>query len=329
MRSVLAAICLAATLLAPGARAQTTAEFPNRPIRLVIPYGPGGATDIAGRILAEALGPILGKPVVVENRPGGNGVIALQQVARAQPDGHALLVGNVTTNVINPIIEGAAMPLDVERDLAPVGRLIEVPAIFVATRVNFPPSSVAEVVEYARARPGVLNFTSAGVLSYSHLDFVQLQGRTGTRLTLIPSRAGAGTSQNDLITGEVHVALLNAATVLPLVQGGQIRAFAVTARERLPALPDVPTMAEAGFPDIGTNAWQALSAPAGTPDAIMARLHAAVGEAMAAPAAREQFARLQFATVPSASPREARGWVRAEFARWEPIVRDGQKLGAP
>jgi tripartite-type tricarboxylate transporter receptor subunit TctC len=313
----------AAALAAPPAPAQRN-DFPTRPIRIIVPYGPGGATDIVARLLADAMGQALRVAVAVENRPGGNGVIALQAVARARPDGTTLLVGNVTTNAINPVIVGPTMPVDMLRDLDPVARLVDVPAVFVATKQNFPPNSVAEVIEYARARPGTVNFTSAGTLSYSHLDFVQLQKRAGVRMTLIPSRAGSGSSQNDIITGDVQVAILNAATVLPLVQGGQIKALAVTPEARLRAFPDVPTMAEAGFPGIGTNAWQAMHAPAGTPPEIIARLAEAVATAMGEPGTAAQFARLMFNTLPPAGPEELRAWLRGEMAHWEPIVQDAK-----
>jgi tripartite-type tricarboxylate transporter receptor subunit TctC len=317
-RSLLAAGFAAAG--AAAAHADSAGTFPTRPLRLVVPYGPGGATDIAARILADAMGSAARAAVVVENRPGGNGVIALQQVARARPDGHTLLIGNVTTNAINPVIVGGAMPVDVLRDLDPVARLVAAPGVFVATRVNFAPETLAEVLALARAQPGRLNFISAGTLSYSHLDFVALQQRAGVRLTLIPSRAGSGSSQNDLIAGDVHVAFLNAATVLPLVQGGQLKALAVTTATRLPAFPDVPTMREAGFDGVGTSAWQAIFAPAGTPPATLAQASAAVTAAMAAPAAAAQFARLMFQPLPPGEPETLRDWLRAEMRDWEPLV---------
>jgi len=319
MKNVFAALAFIAGF---AAAAQADPSYPNKPIRIIVPYGPGGATDIVARVLSENLKESLGQPVVVENRPGGNGIVAIQEVARARPDGYTLLIGNVTTQMINPLIEGSKMPVDPFKVLTPVARLVEIPAILVATKVNFPPNTVAELVEYAKVRPGELNYNSSGYLAYSHIDLLMLQKKTGTKMTLIPLKAGAGGGQIDLMNGDVHVALQNAATVTPIVQSGKLKALAVTSATRLAELPDVPTMREAGFGDIGTNAWQALYAPADTPNDVLETVHRSVLKALSDEKAQAQFTKLQFTIVPTKTLSDAKTWMQDEIARWTPVVQD-------
>jgi len=323
MKNVFAALAFIAGF---AAAAQADPSYPNKPIRIIVPYGPGGATDIVARVLSENLKETLGQPVVVENRPGGNGIVAIQEVARARPDGYTLLIGNVTTQMINPLIEGSKMPVDPFKVLTPVARLVEIPAILVATKVNFPPNTVAELVDYAKARPGELNYNSSGYLAYSHIDLLMLQKKTGTKMTLIPLKAGAGGGQIDLMNGDVHVALQNAATVTPIVQSGKLKALAVTSAKRLGELPDVPTMQEAGFGDIGTNAWQALYAPADTPNDVLEKVHRSVMKALSDEKAQAQFTKLQFTIVPTKTLSDAKTWMQGEITRWTPVVQDSVEM---
>jgi len=323
MRALLAAVILA---VGTAASAQAQESYPTKPIRIIVPYAPGGATDIVARVLSDPIREDLGQPVVVENRPGGDGVVAIQEVTRSKPDGYTLMIGNVTTQMLNPLIEGGKMPVDVFKDLTPVMRLVEIPAILVTTKVNFPPTTVKELVEYAKARPGELNYNSAGYLAYSHVDLLTLQKRTGIKMTLIPLKAGAGGGQIDLINGEVHVGLQNAATLLPIVQSGKLRALAVTSANRLPELPDVPTMKEAGFGDIGTNAWQALYAPAATPKDVLEKIHGAVTKALENEKAKTRLKELQFTLVPTKTLAEAQNWVNEEKARWAPTLKDAVEM---
>ena len=290
----------AALLLGVQALAQA-ADYPSKPIRIVVPYGPGGATDIVARILGEHLKEKFHQPVVVENKPGGSGVVALQEVVRARPDGHTMLIGNITTNLLAPLLGDPPMPFDPFRDLTAVARLVDVPGIFLATKVNFPPNTVQEVVDYARARPGEINHNTAGILAYSHIDFLMLQKRTGIKLVAIPLRAGAGGGQIDLMNGAVQIALQNAATVTPLVKAGKLKALAVTSEQRLPALPDVPTLKEAGFDGIGTNAWNAMFAPRAVPKEILDTMTAAIAEVLTSGKTAKQLEELQFTVLPTRS----------------------------
>lgn len=306
--------------------AAAAADYPTKAIRIVVPYGPGGATDIVARILGEHLKDRLRQPIVVENKPGGNGVVALQETVRARPDGYTMLIGNVTTNLLAPILGDPPTPFDPLNDLIPVARLVEVPAIFLATTVNFPPNTVKEVVEYARARPGQINHNTAGILAYSHIDFLMLQKRTGIKLVAVPLRAGAGGGQIDLINGAVHVAMQNAATVTPLVKAGKLKALAVTSAQRMAILPDVPTMKEAGFEGIGTNAWQALFAPKNVPKDVLDVVTKAIHEVLTSEKAVKQLEELQFTLIPTRTAEEALAWHLKEQEHWKPIVAEAKAM---
>jgi tripartite-type tricarboxylate transporter receptor subunit TctC len=320
-------LLLVASVLAGAlSLAQAAGDYPTKPIRIVVPYGPGGATDIIARILGEHLREKLHQPVVVENKPGGSGVVALQEVIRSRPDGYTFLIGNITTNLLTALIGDPPMPFDPFRDLTPVVRLVDVPGVFLATKVNFPPDTVQQVVDYAKARPGEVNHSTAGILAYSHIDFLMLQKRTGIKLMAIPLRAGAGGGQLDMLNGTVQIALQNAATVTPLVKSGKLKALAVTSEKRLAILPDVPTMKEAGFDGIGTNAWQAMFARSAVPKDILDLMAKTLAEVLATDKVVKQFEDLQFGVVPTRSRDEAQQWLQDEIKRWTPVVAEAKAM---
>jgi tripartite-type tricarboxylate transporter receptor subunit TctC len=198
--------------------------------------------------------------------------------------------------------------------------------VFLATKVDFPPNTVQEVVDYARARPGQINHNTAGILAYSHIDFLMLQKRTGIKLVAVPLRAGAGGGQLDLINGAVHIALQNAATVTPLVKAGKLKGLAVTSEKRMAVLPDVPTMKEAGFDGIGTNAWQALFGPKNMPKDVLDVITKAVHEVLTSDKAVKQLEELQFTLTPTRAAEEALAWHQQEQAHWTPIVAEARAM---
>jgi len=307
-----------AALAAAPARAQE--RYPSRPLRFVVPYAPGGATDIVARVLGEELRRTLGQPTVVENRPGGAGIIALEQTARARPDGYTLMVGNVTTNAITPVLFRDRMPFDYEREMVPVARLADLPAMAMVTTTNFAPRTMEEFIAHVRANPGKVNYASAGIGSYPQFDAVMLSRRAGLDMVHVPMAGGAGPVITQMLNGTVQFCILNVATFGPLVREGKIRALAAISDTRLAEFPDVPTMAEAGFPGIGTIAWQAMFAPAATPREALLALHAASNEALRAEAVLEAFRRQGVRAVPIASLDEAKTWLAAELERWRRIV---------
>jgi len=316
------AAVLASVLLGAGANAQSAGEFPTKPIRLILPFAPGGLIDITARMLSDEVRQILGQPVVLDYKPGGNGVVAFGDVVRQPADGYTLTIGVNTTNLYNPIIRAHEMPFDLRKVLTPVTGLIEAPQLFLATTVNFPPSNVKEFIEYAKKNPGKFNHTVVGVGSNSHFDFLLMQRRHGFSIVTVPARAGAATARVDLISGDVQVAMMNAATYTPVVQSGQLKALAISGSERSPHLPDVPTLKEQGFEDIGIGTWTVLFAPTGTPKPVMDKLHQAFTTALKADKIREQMRKLSTSPFVHENPDAAKRWLDGEFDKWEKIVND-------
>jgi tripartite-type tricarboxylate transporter receptor subunit TctC len=318
-------IALAATIapLPLAAVAQSADPYPNRPVKLLIPYAPGGATDIIARQLSPKLQEALGQPFVVDNRAGASGNIALEAAAKATPDGYTLLVGNVSTNAINESTFAGVLQTRPSRDLVGISKLVEIPHVLVAA-TSFPPNSVAEMIEWAKRNPGKLNYASAGLGTYPQLDMLRLLKAAGIEATHIPYKGGAGQMLPALISGEVQVSFINLASTIEQIKGGRLKAIATTMPTRVPELPNVPTMAEQGFPGIGTNAWQGLFAPAATPKPIIDKLHAAVIAVLSRPELKEMLARQLMTVAVSSSPQEFTDQVRAETQSWAEVVRDNK-----
>jgi tripartite-type tricarboxylate transporter receptor subunit TctC len=290
---------------------------------MLIPYAPGGATDIVARDISSKLQEALGQPFVVDNRPGASGNIAVEAVARATPDGYTLLVGNVSTNAINESTFAGIMQAQPSRDLVGISRLVEIPHVLVAT-ASFPPNSVAELIEWARRNPGKLNYASAGIGTYPQLDMLRLLKAAGIDATHVPYKGGAAQELPALLSGEVQVAFINLASTVEQIKAGRLKAIATTMPSRLAELPDVATMAEQGFPGIGTNAWQGLFAPAATPKLIVDKLYAAVVVVLSRPEMKEMLARQMMTVALSGSPQEFTEQTRAETRAWAEVVRDNK-----
>ncbi len=317
------ALAAAAILLPVAASGQAAAQYPQRPVRMLIPFAPGGATDIIARDIAPRLEEALGQAFVVDNRPGASGNIAVEAAAKATPDGYTLLVGNVSTNAINESTFADVMQARPSRDLVGISRLVDIPHVLVATP-TFPPNSVAEMIEWTKHNPGKLNYASAGIGSYPQLDMLRLMNAAGFDATHVPYKGGAAQELPALMSGEVQVAFINLASTIEQIKAGRLKALATTMPARLAELPDVPTMAEQGFPGIGTNAWQGLFAPAATPKPIIDKLFAAVRAILSRPEMKDLLARQMMAVAVSSSPQEFTDWVRAETRAWADVVRDNK-----
>ena len=313
---------LAATALAfASAQAGAQDKFPSKPVKILVPYAPGGATDIVARIVAEPMRQSLGQSFVVENKPGAFGILAIEEMARARADGYTLQVGNVSTNAITPVIFTSKFKVNYDRDVAPVTNLIDVPAFLVVTTTNFAVKDVKELVEYAKKNPGKLRYGTVGAGSYPHFDMAYFAKRAGDLdMIAIHNKAGASGVINDMITGDTQASFLNVASTAAQVRAGKLKPIAVVNHERIAAYPDVPTMAEVGFPDVGTVAWNAMFAPAGTPKPVLETLHKAAVEALQAPAAKEALIKQNFNIVPSKSVDEAKTWLAGELATWKKIT---------
>ena len=298
-----------------------SAAFPDRPIKILVPYAPGGATDIVARIIGEQMRPMLGQPVVVENKPGANGIIAVEEMARAKADGHTLLVGNVTTNAIAPVLYRKRYKINYETDVVPVQRLVDIPAFLLVTTTNFTPTTVAELIDHAKKNTGKLRYGTVGAGSYPHYDMAYFAKRAGDfSMIAIHNKAGASGVINDMVTGDTQAAFLNVASTAAMVRAGKLRPLALVNHERLPEYPGVPTMKEVGYPDVGTLAWQALFAPAGTPKEVLEKLANAAVVAMETPAAQEIFKKQNFNVVPNKSLDDAKAWLAGEMATWKQIA---------
>jgi tripartite-type tricarboxylate transporter receptor subunit TctC len=313
---------VAACLAAGGSHAAqtgTAGEWPQRPIRAVVPAAPGGAGDITARALVPALSEHLGQQIVIDNRAGAAGNIGVELVAKAPPDGYTILFGNISTITINPTTYATVLKVDVEKDLIPVTLLSRIPNLLVSG-AGFPPHTMAELIEYTKARPGQLNYSNP-VGGVSHLDMLEFTARAGIRMVNVPSKGG-GSSFASIIAGEIHFSFLSAATVIPQIKGGRMKAFVTTAQRRLPDVPEVPTMAEAGFPGGGSEFWIGFFVPAGTPRAVVDRLHAAVMHVTRQPQVKEAFDKVKVPMAISASPEEFRAFVQAETRRWAAVIRN-------
>src|SRR5712691_6341555 len=298
-------------------------SYPNRPVKILVPYGPGGATDIIARIVAQRLTESLGKTFLVENRLGANGNLAIEAPAKAPPDGYTLLVGNVSTNTINENVFAHQLQIKPSRDLVGIAKLVEIPHIVVAS-ASFAPNTIAERVAAAKQEPGKINFASVGLGSYPHLDMERLMKAAGIELTHVPYKGGAGQAIPAMIAGEVQVAFFNMASLLPHIRSGRLKALAAIPAQRLPELPNVPTLAEQGFPGIGTNAWQGMFAPAATPKSVSDRLHGAIVAVLTRPEQREGLAKQMMSVELSKSPQEFTDLVRRETLGWGEFLREAR-----
>lgn len=309
-------LALTCALGAAGAAAQ--GDFPSKPVKIVVPFAPGGVSDAIARPLAQAMSGILKQPVIVENKPGAAGNIALEQVARAPADGYTLMLGNVSTNAMNQTSYAGTLRVVPTKDLAAVGVVGSTPSVLAAS-MAFPPNGAQDFIAYAKANPGKINYWLPGIASGPHFDMVQLEKHLGIRMTGVPFSGGAGPGMTALISGQVDIGLVNLGGALMQVKGGRLKALAVSTPQRLPELPDVPTAAEAGLGSLSSS-WQALFVPAATPRPVVLRLHAAMGEALAQPEVKDAITRAATLITPSKSPDEAQAWVVSETARWARII---------
>ncbi len=305
-------------------------KFPSRPVKVIVPYAPGGATDITARILADGFQKVTGQPMVIINKPGAYGLLAIEDIVKAEPDGYTVMVGNVSTNTITPVIFKEKMSHDYVKSVAAVTNLIDVPEFLVVTTANdFPVKTVAELIAYAKQNPGKLRYGSVGVGSYPHYDMAYFAKKAGDLdMIHLPNKAGASGMVTDLLRGDIQTSFMNVATAAGQVQAGKIRALTIVSRGRLPDYPDVPTMAEAGYPDVGTIAWNGLFTSAATPVPVQQALFEAVNKALQEPDTVEKLKKQNFNIVPSKSLADAKTWLAGEMKHWVAIT-DTVKIEVP
>jgi tripartite-type tricarboxylate transporter receptor subunit TctC len=314
--SLLAAMLLAAVT----AGVQAAEQFPQRPVRLIVPYAPGGATDITARILQHGISELWGQPVIVDNRPGASGTIAIDLAAKSPADGYTLQVGNVSTNAINETTF-AHLKVKPSRDLVGVTNLIQLPHLWVVSNA-VPASTLKEFAAYGRKAAGKVNYGSAGVGSYPHLDAVKILKHMGVQATHVPYKGGAAQMLPAIMGNEIQFMFINLASSLQHIKAGRFKPLATTWPQRRPELPNVQTTAEAGYPGYGTNAWNGLFAPAGIPKPLLNKIHADVAKVMATPATQEALSKVFMTSVVNRSPAEFQKFVMDEIRTWGKVVKD-------
>jgi tripartite-type tricarboxylate transporter receptor subunit TctC len=297
MRQYLKVAVVALAALAMWTRAGVAADYPDRPVRLIVPFPPGGTTDVLGRIFAQALSDKLGGTVFVENKPGAASALGIDSVAKASPDGYTLLWGPSDGLAVLPAVR-SNLPYHPETDFTPLGLIAYAPFAF-AVGTAFPAHDIKELVEYAKAHPGAVNYGTPGVGSAGHLATALFERRAGIKLTHVPYKGGVA-AINDVLSGQIPMTTASPTALLPFVTTGKIRLLAQTGETRVSLIPAVPTMAEAGIPDCVAESWFGVLGPKGLPDAITAKLVAAIAAAKSNPEIETRFA--QVGVQPAAIP---------------------------
>jgi tripartite-type tricarboxylate transporter receptor subunit TctC len=309
-------LCTVALVAATAVDAQT---WPTRPIQLVVPYAPGGIVDFIGRTLGQRLSTQVGQPVVIDNRPGAGGIIGVEYTARSAPDGHTIVMMDPAI-VINPSLQDK-VPYDLGKDLQTVSVIGHSPLVLVA-HPSVPGATMAQLVDYARANPGKLNFVSAGIGTTPHMAGELLKLRTNVQMTHVPYK-GSGPAMADLVGGQVQMGFSSITAALPFIRDGRLRALATTGAKRSGALPDVPTVAEAGYSGSEVDLWLGVYSPANVPARALARMNSEIGAALEEATVRAAFAKVGVEPRVTNLDDSAR-FVRAEFDKWATVVRDAK-----
>jgi tripartite-type tricarboxylate transporter receptor subunit TctC len=308
------ALLVACALLVGNAHAQDV--YPSKPLRLILPFPPGGGTDILGRLLAERLAANLGQPVVTENRGGAGGNVGAEAAARAAPDGYTIVLV-APSLAISPTLY-AKLNYDPGKDFAPIGLVASVPNVMI-THPSVPAQNLREFIALAKSKPGGMNFGSGGSGTSNHLAGELLNLAAGIKLVHVPYK-GVNLAMNGVLAGEVHLAFIGIPVPAPHIKAGRLRALAVLARERSPILPDVPTAEEAGLPNFDVTTWYGILAPAGTPRPIITRLNTEFVKIMRAPEMKERLATMGTDPLTS-TPEEFAAYIQREIAKWGDVIR--------
>jgi tripartite-type tricarboxylate transporter receptor subunit TctC len=305
---------MALGLAADGAQAQT---YPSKPIRMVVPFTPGGTTDILARTVGQKMGEAWGQPVVVDNRPGAGGNIGSELVAKSAPDGYTLLMGTISTHAINASLY-KRLPFDPTRDFAPVSRVGTLPNILIV-HPSVPVKSVKELIELAKSKPGDLNFASSGVGTSLHLSGELFNSMAGVKLVHVPYK-GSSPALADLLGGQVKIMFDNLPTALPHVKAGKLRPLAVTGTKRAAVLPEVPTVIESGLPGFEVTSWFAVFAPAKTAKDIITKLNGEIVKILNSADVKEKLTQLGVDAAPT-TPEELAAFAKAETEKWGKVVK--------
>jgi tripartite-type tricarboxylate transporter receptor subunit TctC len=310
-------LCLASCILCLGMSAAMAQTYPTRPVRFVVPFAPGGSTDTLARTIGLKLADALGQQVVVDNRSGGNGNIGMEIVAKSPPDGHTLVLGYIANLAIAPSLY-AKMPYDPVKDFAPITQPASSPNVL-TVHPSVQAKNLKELIALAKANPGKISFASTGVASVGHLTGELINNLAGIRMTHVPYK-GSGQAVTDVLGGHVQAMFSGFSSTIAHIKSGKLRALAVTGAQRSPALADVPTIAEQGFPGVEATAWYGVLAPAGTPKPVIARLHGELVKILKQPDVVQRLDALGFEIVGS-TPEQFAAYIRSEIKKWAKVVK--------
>lgn len=320
---LLSSIAVVVLIPAADAQAQTgwaMGQFPSRPLRMIIPFAPGGASDFIGRILQPKLGELLGQQVVIDNRPGASGNIGVQVAADAPPDGYTFLLGNVSSMGINPTMF-PNFPIRSLRDFVGLTLVVDVPGAL-GVHGGLPVSNLKEFIAYAKARPGRLAYGSAGYGSAQRMAFEYFMLKSGIKLLHVPYKGGAGAATIATLSGEVAATMVTTASLVPHADSGKIKILAVVSKQRVPTLPNVPTMIESGFPELDLGSWQGVFVPRGTPPPIVHKWFEVVKAAVHDPWVGQQYEKAGAQQITSATVEEFARFMQTQVAFWAKVIKD-------
>jgi tripartite-type tricarboxylate transporter receptor subunit TctC len=305
-------------LLATTVYAQDAGNYPNKSVTMIVPFAPGGASDFVARTLQPGVSQILGQQIVIDNRLGAAGIVGTEIAARAAADGYTTFLGNVGTISINPSVY-SDMRIKPDRDFLPVTLCADTPSILI-TRPDFPANSVSELVSYVKANQGKVTFASPGASTLNRLEMEVFKKDAGLDMVHVPYKGGAAPAVTDVLGGHVDMMFTTMSSAMELVRDKKVKALAVTTRERIVNLPDIPTMYELGWKNLVTSSWQGVLVPSGTPRPIVDRLRAAIAKVLSDPEIQARMLRSGAIAVTSASPEEFRAYLAAEAARWTKVI---------
>ena len=311
------ALCL---LFGAHALAQDVSNYPARPVMMIVPFAPGGASDFVARIIQPGVSQILGQQIVVDNRPGAAGMIGTESAARSAPDGYTTFLGNIGTISINPGVYASNMRIKPDKDLAPVTICADTPSILI-TRLDFPVNTVSELIAYVKANQGKVTFATPGSSTLNRLEMEIFKKDAGLDMVHVPYKGGAGPAVQDIVGGHVDLMFTTLSSAMGFVKDNKVKALAVTTRERMTDLPDIPTMYELGWKNLVTSSWQGVLVPTGTPRPIVDRLHAAIAKVLADPEIRARMRKGGAIAVSSKSPEDFKTYMDAETAKWTKVIR--------
>jgi tripartite-type tricarboxylate transporter receptor subunit TctC len=301
--------------------AEDAGNYPNRPVMMIVPFAPGGASDFVARIIQHGVSDILGQQIVVDNRPGAAGMIGTESAARSAPDGYTTFLGNIGTLSINPGVYAANMRIKPDKDLSPVTICADTPSILI-TRLDFPANSVGELIAYVKANQGKVAFASPGSSTLNRLEMEVFKKDAGLDMVHVPYKGGAGPAVTDILGGHVDLMFTTLSSAMGFVLEKKVKALAITTRERMRDLPDIPTMYELGWKNLVTSSWQGVLVPTGTPRPIVEKLHAAIVKVLADPEIQARMRKGGALAISSKSPEDFKTYMDAETAKWTRVIEE-------